>query len=190
MDETASIEAIIEKANAGDAEAQNDLGRHLAKSGSRAEAEQWFRRAAERGLAKAKHNLGVLYWHGDSDPQEAVDWFRAAAKDGWLPSIFVLGAIVERGGNIDNAIGLFRIAAQEGHADAQDALSRLHFDRGTDKDIEIARNWAEAAAKQGNASAIARLGIIHHEGRGTPRDPKRAAAYFLEAANLGMTALN
>jgi hypothetical protein len=30
VDETASIEAIVEKANAGDAEAQNDLGRHLA----------------------------------------------------------------------------------------------------------------------------------------------------------------
>ena len=185
MEESASIEAILEKAKAGDAEAQNDLGRHLAESGSRAEAEQWLRRAAEQGLAKAKHNLGVLYWHGDGDPQEAVAWFRAAAKAGWLPSIFVLGAMVERGGNIDNAIGLYRIAAQGGHADAQDALSRLHFDRETDKDDEIARNWAEAAAKQGVAAAITRLATIYHEGRGTPRDPKRAAAYFLEAANLG-----
>jgi uncharacterized protein len=154
--------------------------------GSRAEAEQWFRRAAEQGLAKAKHNLGVLYWHGeDGEPEEALNWFRAAAKAGWLPSIFVLGTLVERGGNIEKAITLYQIAAQGGHANAQDALSRLHFDRETEKDYEIARKWAEAAAEQGNAFAIARLGTIYHEGCGVQRDPKRAAVYFLEAANLG-----
>jgi hypothetical protein len=42
------MEAILEKAKAGDAEAQNDLRRHLAISGSRAEAERWFRCAADQ----------------------------------------------------------------------------------------------------------------------------------------------
>jgi TPR repeat protein len=186
MDETDSIETLRARAEAGDAEAQSDLGSRLARLGSRAEAEQWFRRAAEQGLARAKHNLGVLYWHGeDSDTEEALNWFRAAAKAGWLPSIFVLGMLVERGGNIENAIKLYQIAAQGGLADAQDALSRLHFNRETEKDYEIARKWAEAAAEQGHALAIARLGTIYHEGCGVQRDPKRASAYFLEAANLG-----
>src|SRR5262245_398750 len=186
MNETDPIEALRARAEAGDAEAQSDLGGRLARMGSRAEAEQWFRRAAEQGLAKTKHNLGVLYWHSENrDAEEALNWFRAAAKDGWLPSIFVLGMLVERGGNIENAIALYQIAAQGGHADAQDALSRLHFSRETEKDYEIARKWAEAAADQGHALAIARLGTIYHEGCGVPRNPKRAAAYFLDAANLG-----
>jgi uncharacterized protein len=185
MDETASIEAILEKAKAGDAEAQNDLGRHLAISGSRAEAERWFRCAAEQGLAKAKHNIGVLYLRNDNLPHEAIEWFVAAANDGWLPSTFVLGKMSEEKDNLDLARRIYLAAAERGHADSQDALSRLYFDRDAKGDHEPARRWAEAAAKQGNASAIARLGTIHHEGRGTPRDPKRAAAYFLEAANLG-----
>jgi TPR repeat protein len=185
MNDIASIEAILEKAKAGDAEAQNDFGRHLANSGSRAEAEQWFRRAAEQGLAKAKHNLGVLYWRNDNRPREAVEWFVAAANDGWLPSTFVLGTMSEEQGNLDLARQLYLAAAERGHADSQNGLSRLYFDRDAEGDHEPARKWAEAAAQQGNASAMARLGTIHHEGRGTPRDPKRAAAYFLEAANLG-----
>src|SRR5206468_5569325 len=86
MINTASIEGILERANAGDAEAQNDLGRRLATSGSRAEAEQWFRRAADQGLAQAKHNLGVLYWRDNDASHEALEWFVAAAK-GWMAPV-------------------------------------------------------------------------------------------------------
>jgi TPR repeat protein len=185
MDETASIEAILERAKAGDAEAQNDLGRHFAQSGSRAEAEQWFRRAAEQGLAKAKHNLGVLYWQDQEGSQEAIDWFHAAARDGWLPSFHVLGVMLEEQGDREAAKQCYLTAAQRGHADSQNELSRLHFKPDTEEDNAISRRWAEAAAQQGHVEAMMRLGLIHNEGRATPRDPERAAAYMLQAANLG-----
>jgi len=185
MSNTAAIEAILERAKAGDAEAQNDLGRRLATSGSRTEAEQWFRRAADQGLAQAKHNLGVLYWQNDDASHEALEWFVAAAKDGWPPSNFILGAMFEKREDLDTARRLYLTAAERGHAGSQDALSRLYLDRDAEGDIERARRWAEAAAEHGVAASIARLGAIYHEGRGVSRDPPRAAAYFLEAAKLG-----
>jgi uncharacterized protein len=185
MDETDSIETLRARAEACDAEAQSDLGRRLATMGSRAEAEQWFRCAADQGLAKAKHNLGVLLWQEQEGSQEAIDWFHAAAQDGWLPSMHILGAMREEQGDRETAKRYYLSAAQRGHAESQNALSRLHFEPDTDEDNAISQRWAEAAAHQGNASAMMRLGLIHNEGRATSRDPERAAGYFLQAANLG-----
>ena len=50
-----------------------------------AQAAKWFRRAAERGHAKAQYNLGVMYGTGRGVPQnnaEAVRWYRLAAEQG------------------------------------------------------------------------------------------------------------
>ena len=181
---TDSPEELLQKAKAGDAEAQSELGRSLVSSGNRAEAEQWFRRAAQQGLPKAKHNLGVLALQ-DGNMAEAYAWFGDAAKDGWLNSTFALGMLCKEAGEIDNAMRLLDSAARQGHPESQDALGRIYFDRETDADDVIARQWSELAAAQGVAEAKARLGTIFHEGRGTPRDPARAAAYFLDAAHQG-----
>jgi uncharacterized protein len=187
MHEAESFEALLEKANAGDAEAQNAVGRVIASRGdahSRAESEEWFRRAAEQGLPRAKHNLGVLYLRDDLRA-EALKWFGEAAKDGWMPSIFAFGKICEEEGETEGAKRCFESAAQRGHAESQDALGRIYFERDTEADHVIARRWSEAAAAQGVAAAHTRLGTIYHEGLGTPRDPQRAAACFLEGANRG-----
>src|SRR4051812_41717440 len=106
MYETEPFDVVQAKANAGDAEAQNAMGRlvsHAAGANAFADAEQWFRRAAEQGLAKAKHNLGVLYWQRDPASQEAVQWFTDAAKDGWPDSTFVLGTLREERGDTEGA---------------------------------------------------------------------------------------
>jgi uncharacterized protein len=178
------LDELLQKANAGDAEAQNDVGRSLAQSGHRAEAEGWFRLAARQGLARAKHNLGVLAFQ-DGDAAQACVWFADAADDGWTNSMVFLGLIHRDAGDIARALPLLQRAAEQGHADAQDALGAIHFDRETKADDILARQWSELAAAQGIASAKARLGTIFHEGRGTPRDPPRAAAHFLDAAHQG-----
>jgi uncharacterized protein len=56
---------------------------------------------------------------------------------------------------------------------------------GIDIDYEGARLWAEKAAAQGKAAAMARLGDIHHNALGVARDPAQAAAWWLKAARLG-----
>ena len=64
---------LLTSAEGGDPEAQNALGRFYAQSDSVAGgveiAEAWFRRAADRGLASAKHNLGVLLPRAGRDDQ-------------------------------------------------------------------------------------------------------------------------
>jgi hypothetical protein len=53
-----------------------------------AEAAKWFRKAAERGCAKAQVSLGAIYRDGEGVPQddtEALKWFRRAADQGeWI----------------------------------------------------------------------------------------------------------
>lgn len=188
MHETESFEAILERARNGDPEAQNAMGRLVLSRGgpnARAEAEDWFLRAAEQGLPEAKHNLGVLYLPDESTRPKALTWFRAAAKDGWLASSFAIGAILRAAGRTAEAQRFFETAARRGHAAAQDALGRIYFERDTEADHVIARRWSALAANQGVADAQTRLGTIFHEGLGTARDPQRAAAYFRAAACQG-----
>lgn len=181
---TASAD-LLRRAEAGDAEAQDALGLWYAANlpGTR-QAEIWFRRAADQGLPKAQHNMGVLVFRAGRD-DEATAWFEKAAAGGWAPSMLALAALLEDGGNIPRASELYEAAARQGDADAQDALGRLALDEGTETSHERARHWSEQAAKQGQADSQARLGTIYHEGLGVERDPQQAASWFLKAAQRG-----
>ncbi len=87
--QTPEIAALRARAEAGDAEAQYDLGvmyaNGLGVPEDDAEAVRWFRLAADQGLANAQYNLGVMYASGEGVPQdyaEAVRWYRLAAEQG------------------------------------------------------------------------------------------------------------
>jgi hypothetical protein len=50
-----------------------------------AEAVNWWRKAAEQGLANAQHNIGISYAQGQGVPQNYVNaymWFNLAAAQG------------------------------------------------------------------------------------------------------------
>jgi hypothetical protein len=109
-----------------------------------AEAVQWFRRAAEQGLAQAQHNLGFAYAKSRGVSQnnsEAVQWFRRAAEQGYadaqvnLGIIYVNGDVVSR--NPVMAYVLSSLAATQGDEDAREMrdlieneLSREQIDEG------------------------------------------------------------
>lgn len=49
------------------------------------EAVEWFKKAAEQGLADAQYNLGYMYYNGcgvEKDVDEAVQWLNKAAAQG------------------------------------------------------------------------------------------------------------
>ena len=75
-------------AGQGDVEAQYRIGRMYSHGeGERddAQAAAWYRRAANRGHARAANNLGLLYDKGrgvDRDLSEAAGWYRVAADLG------------------------------------------------------------------------------------------------------------
>ena len=65
-----------------------------------AEAEKWYRKAAEQGIAEAQNNLGLMCVLGRGVPQddaEAVKLFRKAAKQGYAPAQNNLGEMRRQG---------------------------------------------------------------------------------------------
>jgi hypothetical protein len=73
-------------ADAGDAEAQYNLGLMYAKGGGVpkdfTEAVKWYRKAADQGHADAQKSLGNMYYKGEGVPKDGVEaskWLRKAA---------------------------------------------------------------------------------------------------------------
>jgi TPR repeat protein len=65
-----------------------------------AETVKWYRKAAERGLAEAQNNLGLMCRQGrgvSQDDVEAVKWFRRAAEQGYGPAQNNLGEMRRQG---------------------------------------------------------------------------------------------
>ena len=80
---------LIEKAEAGDAEAQGRLGSKyrygIGVVRNDKEAVKWFRKAAEQGYASAQFNLGAMYANGEGvleDSVMAYAWMNIAGANG------------------------------------------------------------------------------------------------------------
>jgi len=173
-------------ADAGQAEAQFDLGVLYAQGlGVRrdlTEATKWYRKAAGQGNAEAEFALGQMYlrgWGVPRDTADAVRWFQMAnsvESDGpptdWAP---IEGYGIEKSSK--QAAYWYRLAADNGHAEAQYNLAQLYAKGdGVKKDEEQAARWVSASATQGYAPAMSELGQRYAEGHGVTQDDKRA--YF------------
>jgi len=70
------------------------------RAGDYSTALKEWRPLAEQGLAKAQHNLGVIYHTGRGVPQnytQAIHWYRKAAEQGFAMSQFNLGEMYAGG---------------------------------------------------------------------------------------------
>ena len=81
------LDALLVRAEAGDAEAQNILGSSYSSGfgvpEDDAEAARWYRLAADQGHAGAQFSLGDAHFFGvPQDAPEAVRWYRLAAEQG------------------------------------------------------------------------------------------------------------
>ena len=122
-----------------------------------ASAQAWFRRAAEKGHAKAMFRLGWLSENGfgiDRDARAARAWYRKAAD--------------------------------QGHARAMTRLARLILDgQGGPADYALGRRWLERAAEAGDGAAMASLAEIYDQGLGVGPDAEIAAEMILGAVRGG-----
>ena len=156
-----SLADIRASAEAGDAEAQYDLGVRYdfgwlgVSERDAAEAVTWYRRAAEQGHAKAQYRLGVMYAFGSGVPQDHVEafaWYRLAGAHGLVRAQYRLGAIYESGS-------------------------------GVPQDYVEAVTWYRRAAEQGDARAQYNLGLMYAEGKGVPQDDIEAHMWLNLAAS-------
>jgi hypothetical protein len=90
--------------------------------------------------------------------------------------------------NDPEAIKWFRLAAEQGHAEAQYKLGVM-FDKGlgTSENPREALHWYTQAAAQGHGGAENNLGHLYHKGRGVPQDTAEAARWYQQAAAHGVT---
>ena len=145
---------------------------------------------AEKGDAKAQHNLGVMYDYGRGVPQnytEAMKWYRRAAEQGLPDSQHNLGVMYEKGQGVPQdfteASKWYRRAAEQGLPEAQVNLGVLYYDgRGVPQDYVLAHMWLSLAASRYPASFRKNVqDIVHYR---EIVDAKMTPAQIAEAERL------
>lgn len=117
---------VVEE-DVGDAKTQNALGvRYEQGQGVTKDLEKaadWYRLAAQQGLAAAQYNLGRLIEEGSGvaqDPERAIEWYRKAAAQEHAEAQHNLGALYDQGRgvpqDVDKAVDWYRKAASNGYA--------------------------------------------------------------------------
>ncbi len=151
------VEQVLPRAQAGDPEAQHDLG--LRYAGGRGvpkdpeRAARWYRAAAEQGYGPAQSSLALAYYWGTGlarDRAKAADWYRRAAEQDIAGAGYMLGLIYGSGEGVAKDAALAARwhgqAAEHGNHYAQQVLARLYRDgRGVARDKVQAYKWLELA---------------------------------------------
>lgn len=162
---TASLVALRQKANQGDASAQRNLG-FIYDNGqgvtqNYGKAVAWYRKAADKGDAIAQYSLAVMYSNGDGvtqDDAKAAAWYRKAADQGYTGAQFNLGAIYEEGRgvtkNYAQAVAWYHKAADLGYASAQNNLGLMYANgQGVTQNYVLAYQWFALAKSASNLSS-------------------------------------
>ncbi len=84
------------------------------------------------------------------------------------------------------ALRWYRMAAEQGHADAQFHMGLMYNNGwGVRKNYAEALRWHRKAAGQGHSGAMGSLGALYDEGLGVPKDHAQARFWFQKAADAG-----
>ena len=171
LGEPATLEDLKEKAEAGNKDAQYQVGAHYleGKSSVRELAMKWLIKASEAGHAGAQYLLGDLY-------------HRSHFK---VPGI---------GYDIDLAMKWYNRSAEAGDLKAQLTLVRLYGKgaKGVSKDTLLAEKWQAKVteqyirmAEEGDISAQYMLGYYYRFGKGGLDANRSLALKWHESAAMG-----
>ena len=147
--------ALLARAQAGDAQAQTELGYVYAVGQgveqNFQEALRWFLAATRQGYA------------------ESLKWLRMSAEGGYPTGQFKLGAMYANATGVTQdfaeAAKWYQLAAERGHMSAQFELGDLYIaGSGVQRDYTIAGRLFLAAAKQGHPEAQYNIGEMYAAG--------------------------
>lgn len=146
---------------------------------------QWFRRAADRGDAKAQYAVGLALSR-QTDKREAARWYRRAADQGMTDAQFQLALLYEKGDGIGvdeaEARRLYRAAAEKDTAAMFNLALMLDEGRGGRADLNGAIDLYIRAAQASLPAAQHALCELLLDGRGVTRNLEQAAGWCLAAA--------
>ncbi|MGA4607474.1 tetratricopeptide repeat protein [Pseudoalteromonas maricaloris] len=194
---TPEIQALIEKAQSGDADVQCNLGfmygngQGVAQSDEK--AVEYYQLAAEQGDVDAQCNLGVMYEQGKGVAQsdkKAVEYYQLAAEQGDALGQFNLGVMYSQGKGVaqsdEKAVEYYQLAAEQGDADAQCNLGVMYeLGKGVAQSDKKAVKYYQLAAAQGDANAQCNLGYMYDFGRGVKKNHTEANKYYFLAVKKG-----
>ena len=157
--------SLQERAEAGDAEAQYELGMAyihgdgVAKNYS--QAAKWLHKAAEQGHAVAQYNLGVCFANGAGTAKnmaQACKWYLKSAEQNYPQAEYNLGCSYLSGQGVRKngaeAFKWFLKAAEQSDADGQANVGYCYMNGiGVQRDDIQAYKWAAIAAARGNEKA-------------------------------------
>ncbi|KAF9129859.1 hypothetical protein BG015_004088 [Linnemannia schmuckeri] len=178
---------------------------------NRVRALEWFRKAADQGLAEAQFGVAVVMFTDEEfnirrpDPETAstiVGWSLKSAIQGLPEAQFFLGSL-HKGGKCylpeddAKAADWYIKAAGQGHTEAQLELESFychlsnisdyggasHDSAGTESKVKAS---VVKAAEHGIASAQFCMGVMYRDGRGgVPKDESKGFEWMLKAAKQG-----
>ena len=113
----------------------------------------YFLKSAERGVAKAQYNLGVVYelgFDGARDYDEALRWYRKAADQEYALAQYDLGRMYAEGRGVTQddheAVRLWHKSAEGGYVLAQYNLGLMYIaGRGVAQDFVQGYIWLSIA---------------------------------------------
>ena len=193
----------LEKADGGDAEAQNEMGKRylsgngVAKDYDRAYA--WFQKSAARGNAKAMNNLGVCHMNGwgvEADAKAGCEYFEKAAELGlamaqvkvgkmWLNGFTFKGGYAVTN-DVKRGFEWLRKAALQKDPEAAFQMWRCYEEGiAVQKDSRKALEWLNSAVELNHSDAQFKLAEKYEYGNGCEKDIVKAYKLFQESAKQG-----
>jgi len=137
---------------------------------------------AAAGDPRAQHNLAAQL-EREKKYDEAIQWYTRAAAQGFEASEMNLAQMYEKGIGVGKdraeAMKRYRRLAGHGNAEARYRLARLAADAG--QYDEALRNY-EKGMRDDDYRALLDLGQLHEQGRGVPKDARRAVELYGKAA--------
>lgn len=151
-----------------------------------------FQQLSNENFGKAFYPLSILYGdrrdveegknHAQYFAQLAFEWCFANKTNQDVELWCDLGRMYDKGDGVEqsyeNAVKCFRLAAEQGNAQAQwhlgDSYSEGH---GVPQDYEEAVKWILLAAEQGNVVAQSNLWWLYEVGQGVPYSHEEAVKW-------------
>lgn len=161
------------------------------------EAVRYFQIAAKRDVAKAHHELGGIFLHGNtvlpSDIKQAIAHFETSANGGVAASFGCLASIYFHGNGVPADRNKAEELLMKGVAGGDDhslnvlatIMDKENGGVSTAQTFQFYRRAARRARQWGHAMPFFNLGLCYQHGRGVTQNLCRARRLFLIAASMG-----
>jgi TPR repeat protein len=160
LEEQQKLAKLTELAEAGNIEAQHQLGRIYLDKKDYEKAEIFLQNAASQDCNEAINLLGRLYYETEKYAEAKECWLKTAAtNNSW--SQYNLGKLSFEFNDFDEANRWWRLSAEQGNAIAQFSLGELLYSKF--RVHTEARQWISKSAKQGYSPAMNRLNELKYD---------------------------